>query len=142
MKYHFRIHGSSKKGFWAEGVELQGCQSQGDTLEELYCNLQEALDLYLSEPEDSQMLFPEPQKNLNGKDFVAVVVSPTVAVACKIRSIRLKRNLTQRQMCDALGITHLSAYQRLEDPERANPELKTLAKLKSAFPELKLDEVI
>lgn len=142
MKYHFKIHGSSAEGFWGQGIELEGCQSQGDTREELLENLQEALDLYLSEPEDSKLIFPEPQRNLAGRNIVSVIVSPTVAVACKIRSIRLKRNLTQRQMCEALDIPHLSAYQRLEDPQRANPELKTLAKIKSVFPELKLDEVI
>lgn len=142
MKYHFKVHGNSKEGFWAECVELAGCQSQGETREELLENLSEALDLYLSEPEDSQVLFPEPKKGLSGKNIISVSVSPTVAVACKIRSIRLKRNLTQREMCEVLGITHLSAYQRLEDPEKANPELKTLAKIKSVFPELKLDEVV
>lgn len=142
MKYHFKVHGNSAEGFWGQGIELEGCQSQGDNREELLENLSEALDLYLSEPKESKLLFPEPQRKVSGRNIVAVPVSPTVAVACKIRSIRLKRNLTQREMCEVLGIPHLSVYQRLEDPLRANRELKTLAKIKSVFPELKLDEVI
>lgn len=142
MKYHFVVHGNSREGYWAEGVELSGCQSQGSSKEDLLLNLREALDLYLSEPEDSRYIFPEPRKQTSGKNIISIPVSATVAMANKIRSIRLKRNLTQREMCEILDIGHLSSYQRLEDPQKANPELKTLAKIKSLFPELKLDEVI
>ncbi|MNJ93443.1 hypothetical protein D3C87_111250 [compost metagenome] len=142
MKYHFKVHGNEKDGFWAECLELPGCQSQGDSKAELIENLHEALDLFLSEPEDSKFVFEEPQRRLGGRNIIEITVSPSVAIANKMRSIRLLRKLTQREMCEVLGIAHLSAYQRLEDPRRANPEMKTLAKIKSVFPELKLDEVI
>ncbi len=50
MKYHFQIH-KENKGFWAECIELKGCVTQGDTLEELCDNIEEALTLYLEEPD-------------------------------------------------------------------------------------------
>ncbi len=34
-------------GFYAYCPELKGCQSQGDTLEEVQNNIQEAVELYL-----------------------------------------------------------------------------------------------
>ena len=34
-------------GFYAYCPELKGCQSQGDTLEEVQHNIQEAVELYL-----------------------------------------------------------------------------------------------
>nr|WP_321357174.1 type II toxin-antitoxin system HicB family antitoxin [uncultured Draconibacterium sp.] len=37
----------NKDGWWAEVVDLPGCYSQGDTLEELKENLNEAIDLHI-----------------------------------------------------------------------------------------------
>lgn len=34
-------------GYYAHVPELEGCQSQGDTLEEAKANIQEAIDLYI-----------------------------------------------------------------------------------------------
>lgn len=34
-------------GFYAYCPELEGCQSQGDTLEEVMVNIKEAIELYL-----------------------------------------------------------------------------------------------
>ena len=46
-------------GFYAYCPELKGCQSQGDTLEEVQNNIQEAVELYLetlSESEKQELL--------------------------------------------------------------------------------------
>jgi len=34
-------------GYYAYCPELEGCQTQGDTLEEILCNIKEAIELYL-----------------------------------------------------------------------------------------------
>lgn len=34
-------------GYYAYSLELEGCQSQGDTLEEAKANIKEAVELYL-----------------------------------------------------------------------------------------------
>lgn len=47
MKYNFKIH-REDNGYWAECIELDGCNSQGDSLEELIKNIKEALEIYLN----------------------------------------------------------------------------------------------
>jgi len=141
MKYHFKIH-QEKVGFWAECIELVGCQSQGKTKKNLETNLSEALNLYLSEPENSNVVFPHPKRNFKGRNIIEIEVDPSVAAATIIRQLRIKMCLTQQKMKDALGINNLSSYQRLEDPKRCNPELKTLARIKRQFPEFRLDEIV
>ena len=41
-------------GFYAYCPELEGCQSQGDTLEEVQHNIQEAVELYLETLSESE----------------------------------------------------------------------------------------
>lgn len=42
-------------GFYAYTPELEGCQSQGDTFEEVIANIKEAIELYLETlPEDER----------------------------------------------------------------------------------------
>jgi predicted RNase H-like HicB family nuclease len=46
-------------GYYAYCPELKGCQSQGDTLEEVRANIQEAIELYVetfSDDERQQLL--------------------------------------------------------------------------------------
>lgn len=140
MRYHFKIN-KEKNGFWAECIELDGCVTQADSKEELLQNMREALNLYLSEPEDSTLLFAEPIENLKGRSIVAIQVSPTVAFAMELRQTRLKRKMTQKAMMELLGIRNLSNYQRLEDPDRANPELKTIFELQGKLPELSVARI-
>ncbi len=43
------------RGYYAYCPELEGCQSQGDTLEEVTANIKEAIELYLETlPEDEK----------------------------------------------------------------------------------------
>jgi len=141
MKYHFKIY-KEKRGCWAECVELSGCITQAENLEKLKKSMQEALNLYLSEPKDSRVIFPKPQKKLpSKKNIVAVPVDPRVAFAMTMRQLRIKKNQTQRQMMAFLGIKNLSTYQRFEDPKKANPELITLTKIKELLPEFSVEQL-
>lgn len=47
MNYNFKIH-REDNGFWAECVELEGCNTQGDSPEDLIKNIKEALEVYLN----------------------------------------------------------------------------------------------
>ena len=49
MRYHFKVH-KDDDSYWAEGLELPGCQTQADTKEELVGQLSDVLNLYLDEP--------------------------------------------------------------------------------------------
>ena len=141
MFYHFKIHKESN-GYWAECIELDGCITQGDTLKELEYNMFEALNLYLDEPSDSKVIFPLPKKSISGKNIKKVPVDSKIAFSLYLKHYRNKRGLTQKQVASLLGMKNIYSYQRLESSKSANPSLKTIEKIKSVFPEFKLDDVV
>lgn len=140
MKYHFKIH-KSKKGYWAECLELEGCVTQADSMIELRANMKEALNLWLDEPDQHDFMPPFPQKRALSKNVVAVDVDPRIALAITLRHLRQSKHLTQKQVAEAMGMRNLYTYQRLESSRTANPELITLARLKVVFPELNLNDI-
>lgn len=140
MRYHFKIH-KEKKGFWAECIELPGCMTEGNSKEELFENMQEALNTYLEEPEDSQYLAVLPKKSIKlSRNVVEVPVDPSVALAFSIRQQRITQGLTQKEVADKLGMKRIYSYQRLE--RRCNPTLDLIKKLVSLFPALSLDLIL
>ena len=48
MKLKVIIHQAEEGGFWAEIPAIQGCATQGDTMEELLTNLHDAAEACLS----------------------------------------------------------------------------------------------
>ena len=44
MKIKVIVHEAEEGGFWGEVPAIPGCVSQGETLEELMANLQEAIE--------------------------------------------------------------------------------------------------
>lgn len=143
MYYHFKIH-KDIDGFWAECVELKGCitQSEKNKMDDLINNMEEALNMYLDEPADSKALFPLPKENLKGKNIVKVKVNPRIAFALQLRELRIKNNLTQKQVSEKLGFKNMWNYQRLEASKTANPELETLIKIKKTFPDFDINLVL
>jgi antitoxin HicB len=140
MFYHFKIH-KEHNGFWAECPELKGCVTQADNLDTLYKNMKEALNLYLNEPENSKVSFPLPNKNIIGKNIVKIPVDPKIAFAIKMKIIRARKGLSQRQVADLLGMKNIYSYQRLESTKKANPSLSTIARIKEVFPEFNIDDL-
>jgi predicted RNase H-like HicB family nuclease len=47
MKLTVQVHNDEDGGFWAEVVEIPGCITQGDTVEELEANLREVIEMSL-----------------------------------------------------------------------------------------------
>lgn len=139
MKYHFRVH--EEDGFWAECVELSGCVTQAKTIEELCDNMYEALNLYLEEPEGSEVLAVLPDASIKtSRGMVEVGVDPRVAFAFLVRYNRLKRGLTQQEMAHRMGFDQVYSYQRLES--KCNPSLTTISKIKEVFPDFSVDDAI
>jgi antitoxin HicB len=137
MFYHFKIH-KEGSGYWAECMELDGCQTQADSLRTLRKNMERVLNLYLSEPENSKLQFPMPLKRLPkhmGSQVEKVHVEPNVAFAMILRQTRLKNKLTLRQMADLLEYKNINTYVKLEKAETSNPQLKTMANIIKHFSE-------
>lgn len=141
MKYHFKVH-KEGKGYWAECLEADGWMTQADTREELDSNMREALNAVLDEPSDSDWIPPLPNPKLKGRNVVEVPVDPMVALATMVRLLRIRGKLTQKQAAAKLGMKHVYQYQKLESGKTANPELRTLARLKAVFPGLSVDAVL
>jgi len=141
MRYHFKIHREGKK-YWAQGVELDGCFTQADSIEDLAANMEEALNLFLDEPADSSAVFSDSRPLLKGRNIISVPVEPKIAFAMQVRQSRLRRKLTQHEAATKLGMKNLYSYQRLESSKTANPELTTLMRIKKAFPEFSADLVL
>lgn len=135
MNYHFKLY-KEKKGYWAECIEIEGCVTQGESIEELKSNAYEALNLLLDEPESSKVIFPLPRKNLkNSKSCFEIKVEPTIAFAFLMRRTRLLKNFTQQEMKSLLKFKTLFSYQKLEKAKYANPTLKSLEHIKECIPD-------
>ena len=140
MYYHFKVH-QEDKGFWSECIELDGCQTQGNSIEELKENMLQALNLYLSEPDDSTVIYDLPQQNIVVQNIYSIDVEPKVALSFLLRRYRLLHNLTQKQAAEKIGMKNIWSYQKFEKPASANPTLSMLAKFKEVFPDLNLDYI-
>lgn len=138
MKYHFRIHKEGKV-FWAECIELKGCYTQANSMEKLYRNMQEALSLYVQEPEDSKDLAPFPDESIRkSKNVVEVALDPEVAFPFLVRYYRIKNGMTQQAAAKKMGYDKVYNYQRLE-AKKCNPTLKIISMIKKVFPDFSID---
>jgi predicted RNase H-like HicB family nuclease len=67
-------------GYWAEFIDLVGCSTQGDTLEELLENANEALEVYLLGLLEDGIKLPTPssitnQKHLEENCFATLITT-------------------------------------------------------------------
>ncbi len=138
MKYHFKVQ-KEEKGYFAQCIELPGCITEGETIEELQKNMRDALNLYIEEPEDSKDLAALPNETIrHSKNIVEVPVDPQIAFAFLMRYFRIKLGLSQQEAAEKMGFSNLYSYQRLE-AAKCNPSLKMLSKIKQVFPEFSID---
>ena len=141
MQYHFKVH-KEDKFYWAECLEISGCVTQADSLDDLKISMQQALNLYLEEPEGSKDLAPMPDLTIKkSKNIVEVRVDPQIAFAFLVRFHRLSSGMTQRQVAKQMGFDNIFSYQRLESP-KSNPSLKTISKLVEVFPDFPIDQAV
>ena len=47
MKFKIHIHPAEEGGYWAEVPALPGCLTQGETIDELLANAEEAIHVFL-----------------------------------------------------------------------------------------------
>lgn len=97
MKYHVKVH-KEGKGFCAECIELSGCFTEADSIEELRENMEEALNLYIEEPDNSKRLAALPDDSISpSPNIIEVPVDPAVAFAFMVRYNRIQEGLTQQE---------------------------------------------
>ena len=141
MKYHFKVH-KEGKDFWAQCIELEGCITQANNLKKLENNMQEALNLYIEEADDSEDVAFFPDNSIKAKkNIIEISVDPQIAFSFLVRFYRIKHRMTQKEAAKKLGFPNIYSYQRLEK-RKCNPRLETIASIKKLFPEFSIDYVI
>ena len=119
------------KVFEVNFYDLKGCCTFGETFEDALKYAKEALTGWLAVSFDKNKSIPQPSKRSGKNDYY---ISPdlNVAFAIKLREERNRKNLSQKQVADKLGISH-QAYQKFENPNKANATIKTIMKLEKVL---------
>ena len=109
--------------------DLPNVLTYGESKEEALFNAWEALNGVL-ETELSSGSLPEEPKTGPGKGLFPVAVEPHVTIAYQLRKLRGAQS--QTEIARKLGISY-QAYQRLENPVKGNPSVKTLERVARAL---------
>lgn len=119
------------KGFIVEFPDLKGCLTEGSILEEALKNAREVLSGYLSSIFERGFAIPEPSR-LRGKNIYMIEPEPDVSTPIILRRMREELKINQIEAAKRLGVSY-QAYQRLENPNKCNPTIKTLEKVARIF---------
>jgi antitoxin HicB len=132
IQYPAKISFSKEdKSYLVEFPDLEGCLTEGATLDEALKNAKEALSGYLASIFERGYIIPK-QMKAKGKDIYFIEPEPEVATPIMLRKIRDEKRLNQTEAAKKLGISY-QAYQRLENPTKCNPTIKTLEKVARVF---------
>lgn len=132
IRYPARIsYIKDDKSYLVEFPDLKGCLTEGSTLEDALKNAKEALTGYLTSIFERGYVIPKPSR-LTGKNIHLIEPEPEVATPIMLRKIRDEKKINQIEAAKKLGISY-QAYQRLENPAKFNPTIKTLEKVAKAF---------
>lgn len=116
--------------------EFPNVNTYGKTLEEALNNASEALNGSIESDFERGFELPGPRKH-SGKSYHDITVLPHIQIACSLRKLRQGR--PQTEIARKLNVSY-QAYQKLENPRRCNPTVKTLEKISTAFgKQLKID---
>lgn len=119
------------KSFLVEFPDLEGCLTEGETLDAALKNAKEVLSGYLASIFERGFAIPEPSQ-LKGKNIHLIEPETEVATPIMLRKIREELKINQIEAAKRLGISY-QAYQRLENPNKCNPTIKTLEKVARIF---------
>ena len=61
MEYTVVLHNAEEGGYWAEVPSLEGCFSQGETVEETIANVKEAMQAHILALREEGMQLPKDQ---------------------------------------------------------------------------------
>lgn len=119
------------KVFEVDFPDLDGCITFGSTRSEAESMAIDALSGYLQSIMSRGLEIPVPSK-VKG----AALIEPraSVAFALWLRTRRKISGMTLTEAAEKLGVKY-QVYQRLENPETANPTLKTIKRLERVFGE-------
>ena len=109
--------------------DFETINTWGETLEYALKNAEEALNGCLESDFERGFRIPDPSGK-KGRNTYDIPVKPHIAVSIMLRKLRAGR--TQQEIARKLNIS-FQVYQRLENPRKSNPTIKTLEKVASAY---------
>lgn len=110
-------------------IDFENINTWGETLDQALKNAEEALNGCLESDFERGFQIPDPS-NKKGRNIHDIPVKPHIAVSLMLRKLRAGH--TQQEIARKLKIS-FQVYQRLENPRKANPTIKTLEKVASAY---------
>ncbi len=116
-------------GFVVTFPDIPGVVTEGDTKDEALFNAWEALNGVLESIVSRGMPLPEGKADRD-EGLLPINVEPHIVTAWELR--KLRGSLPQSEIAKRLGLTY-QAYQRLENPIKGNPTIKTLEKVAKVF---------
>jgi len=128
LSYAGRIK-KERDGYLVAFPDFENVITYGQTVEEALANAEEALNGCLESDFERNFRIHEPSR-VTGKNVYQVPVAPHIAVAIMLRTLRADRS--QMDVARQLNIAY-QVYQRLENPRKANPTIKTLEKIARVF---------
>lgn len=128
MYYTAKVVKLNHKNYLVQFPDLDGCLTEGDTLQEALLNAKEALNGWLAASCDRDLKIPEPKFNKTGKNYYQIPIDIKIEFVIKLRRIRKKRGISQAEVARLLGISQ-QAYAKFESPDTTNPSLDTIQKL-------------
>jgi antitoxin HicB len=105
--------------------ELVNINTYGNTLSEAIENAEEALNGSLESDFERGFSLSEPKEH-KGNGYYQIPVFPHLEIAYTLRKLRTGKS--QVEIAHSLGISY-QAYQKLENPRKCNPTIKTLEKI-------------
>lgn len=125
LKYPAIIH-NDPDGLWVEFPDLQGCLTQGETMDELLYMAKDAMSAMLSVMLDEGDEIPEPSR-LKGENSIYIDVPLEIEIPIMLKKYRKSKGLTQGNIAENLKVTYQN-IQKLEK-SKSNPTIKTLKKI-------------
>jgi antitoxin HicB len=125
--YYARVRKQGGGGYLVEFPDLQGCLTEGKTIQAALDHAREALSgwLFVAIRKGDEVPLSRVRR---GRGYHLIVPDLDVAIPLAILSARKRRGFTQEQVADALGISQ-QAYRKFELPGKSNPTLKSLQRL-------------
>lgn len=131
LKYPARFESAEEGGYTVEFIDLEGCITEGDTLEEALVMAREALTGWLKSVYSRELNIPEPSI-VKGNDIYYIQPEAEIELPLMIRKLRKEKGLSQKQIADAIGVKY-QTYQRFENPGEFNATIKNLKKISAAL---------
>ncbi|MFC1853585.1 helix-turn-helix domain-containing protein [candidate division CSSED10-310 bacterium] len=109
--------------------EFENINTYGCTIDEALKNAEEALNGSIESDFERGFLIPIPSDQ-TGDYYYRIYLRPHIEIALRLKQLRSQK--TQIEIAKELGVSY-QAYQKLENPRKCNPTIKTLEKIAKIY---------